>query len=136
MRLLGLDVGTVRIGMAISDPSGITAQGAGFIERKSAEGTIALLREIIVRHTIASIVMGLPRNMDGSEGESARAARAFSLSIERALGIPVVMWDERLTTAEADRLMKGAGLSRKKRAGRVDQMAAQLILQSYLDCHR
>ncbi|MCX6353361.1 MAG: Holliday junction resolvase RuvX [Candidatus Aureabacteria bacterium] len=133
MRMLGLDVGERRIGMAISDPFGFTAQGAGFIERGSQERTLSLLREVVGRYNIGQIVMGFPLMMSGEEGESARNVRVFSEQIQRSLKIPVVLWDERLTTAEADKLMKTAGLSRKKRSKHIDEMAAQIILQSYLD---
>ena len=136
MRLLGLDVGTKRIGVAISDPLGLTAQNRSFITRADTKGTVEQLQELIDHHDVSRIVVGLPLNMNGSEGESARLARTFSRELERHLKLPVVMWDERLSTAEADRLMKEAGLSRKKRSSRLDGMAAQLILQSYLDSHR
>jgi len=133
MRILGLDVGEKRIGMAISDPFGFTAQGAGFIERGSPEKTLSLLREVVGRHTIDQIVVGLPLMMSGDEGEAARSVRSFSDQVRSSLKLPVVLWDERLTTAEAEKLMKSAGLSRKKRSMHIDEMAAQIILQSYLD---
>jgi putative holliday junction resolvase len=135
MRLLGLDVGERRIGLAISDPFGITAQSAGVIERVSAERTVELLREVIGRHNIGRIVIGFPLMMSGMEGDAARSVRGFSEQLTRSLNLPVILWDERLTTAEADKLMKMAGVSRKKRSTRVDEIAAQIILQSYLDSH-
>ena len=136
MRILGLDIGAKRIGIAVSDPLGITAQNRGFINRGTVRETIALLREEIARHDVQRIIVGLPLNMNGSEGESARLIRNFSRRIERQMQLPVILWDERLTTAEADTLMKSAGLSRKKRSRLLDGMAAQLILQSYLDSQR
>ncbi len=136
MRLIGLDVGTKRIGIAVSDPLGVTAQNKGFVTRANTKLVVEQLRELIDRHNVSKIVIGLPLNMNGSEGGSARLARNFSRELEHHLKLPVVMWDERLSTAEADRSMKEAGLSRKKRSSRLDGLAAQLILQSYLDSHR
>jgi len=133
MRLLGLDVGEARIGAAISDPLGLTAQGRGFIERGGMDETLARLKEIVSGNDVEQIVVGLPLNMSGEEGESARRVRNFAERLRQGLNLPVVLWDERLTTAEAERLMKTAGLSRKKRSARLDQAAAQIILQSYLD---
>lgn len=135
MRILGLDVGEKRIGMAISDPFGITAQPAGFIERGSLAQTLGVVREVIGRYNVGTIIIGLPLSMSGAEGTSARGAREFSDQVTRSLNVPIVMWDERLTTAEAEKLMKSAGLSRKKRMRHIDEVAAQLILQSYLDSH-
>lgn len=135
-RLLGIDPGRKRIGVAISDPLRLTAQGLETISitsRADAIGRIKLLAEL---HEIRALVLGLPLNMDGSEGESAREARRLGAALGKSLGLPVYLWDERLTTLEADRLMMSAGLSRKKRSGRVDSLAAQIILQSYLDAHR
>lgn len=133
MRLLCLDLGTKRIGVAVSDPLGIIAQAAGLIERVGLKKTIGSVRDAVARYGIGTIIVGLPLNMDGSEGDGARAARCFSRDIERSLEIQVIMWDERLTTVEADKVMKSAGLTRKKRSGRLDSLAAQIILQSYLD---
>ena len=136
MRVLALDVGERRIGMAMSDPLGITAQRAGTIERGTIKETLGHLREIAIRNGIGMVVVGLPLSMDGSRGTSAARVGRFTEELTRALTIPVTLWDERLTTAEADRLMRSAGISRKKRTGHLDEVAAQLILQSYLDSHR
>lgn len=134
MRLLGIDMGEKRIGIAVSDPGGVIARSDGHIERGAPAGTLERLRALAAQYEAGEIVIGLPLNMNGSEGPSARAAREFAESLRRGLGIPVALWDERLTTAEADSLMKSAGLSRRARAARVDGIAAQRILQSYLDC--
>ncbi|HQM53781.1 MAG TPA: Holliday junction resolvase RuvX, partial [bacterium] len=95
--------------------------------------TLRRIGDAARRHEAAGIVVGLPLNMDGSEGPAARSARGFADSLRAALNLPVFLWDERLTTAEADRFLKSAGLSRRKRSLRVDGIAAQRILQSYLD---
>lgn len=133
MRLLGIDLGEKRIGIALSDPGRIVAQSAGQIARGTPAETLEKLRDMAARHEVDGAVVGLPLNMNGSDGPAARSAREFAGSLRKGLGIPVALWDERLTTAEADSLMKSAGLSRRKRAVRVDGIAAQLILQSYLD---
>lgn len=134
MRILGIDLGEKRIGIAVSDPGGIIAQSAGHVERGTPAETLERLRALAAQREAGGVVVGLPLNMNGSEGPAARAAREFADSLRRGLGIPVELWDERLTTAEADSLMKSAGLSRRARAARVDGIAAQRILQSYLDC--
>ena len=136
MRVLALDVGERRIGMAMSDPLGITAQRAGTVERGALEETLRRLQEIVIRDEIGTVVVGLPLSMDGSRGTSAAGMGRFAEDLRRALAIPVTLWDERLTTAEADRLMRSAGVSRKERTRHLDEVAAQLILQSYLDSRR
>ncbi len=137
MRILALDVGERRIGMAMSDPLGITAQRAGTIERGAIKETLCQLREIAIRNEIGMVVVGLPLSMDGSRGTSAVGVESFTEQLTHALSsIPVTLWDERLTTAEAERLMRSAGISRKKRTVHLDEVAAQIILQSYLDSHR
>lgn len=133
MRLLGIDLGEKRIGIAVSDPGRIIAQPAGRIDRGPGAETVERLRAAVAEHEAGAIVVGLPLNMNGSEGPAARGAREFAESLRTGLGLPVVLWDERLTTAEADSLMRSAGLSRRARAERVDEIAAQRILQSYLD---
>ena len=132
-RLLGIDLGEKRIGIAVSDPGGIIARSAGRIGRGAEAETIERLRAAAEEHEACGFVVGLPLNMNGSEGPAAGAARGFAESLRRVLGLPVVLWDERLTTAEADAIMRSAGLSRRARAERVDGLAAQRILQSYLD---
>lgn len=133
MRLLGIDLGEKRIGIAVSDPGRVIARPAGRIDRGTGAETLERLRAAVAEHEAGGIVVGLPLNMNGSEGPAARGAREFAESLRRALGLPVALWDERLTTAEADSLMRSAGLSRRARAERVDGIAAQRILQSYLD---
>ncbi|MEJ2745795.1 MAG: Holliday junction resolvase RuvX [bacterium] len=136
MRLLALDVGEKRIGKAMSDPLGITAQRAGTIDRGAIEETLSNLRDIVIQNEIGAVIVGLPLSMDGSKGKSAASVEGFADKLKRALTVPVILWDERLTTAEGDRLMKSAGISRKKRVGCLDEIAAQLILQSYLDSRK
>ena len=135
-RIIGIDVGRARIGLAVSDPLGITAQPAGVIRIVSMRDTLRRLAEIAAETGASSIVVGLPLGMNGSRGEAARHALRFADAVRKSLGLRVVMWDERLTTVEADRLMKSAGLTRKQRSRRIDSAAAQIILQSYLDGHR
>lgn len=136
MRILCLDPGEKRIGCAVSDPLGITAQGIGFIARGDDSETSLRVREIAAQHAVERIVVGLPVSLNGEEGESARVVRDFSKMLESALGIPVTLWDERLSSAEAEKYLREAGLSRRKRAGKIDGLAAQIILQSYLDSKR
>lgn len=131
MRTLGLDVGSKRIGVAISDALGITAQGRLSLERKSDEGVIDELRKIIEKEDVSEIVVGLPLNMNGSRGPAVKEAETFADNLKK-FGIPVKLWDERLTTREAERLMIAGGASRGKRKKKIDKLAAQLILQNYL----
>jgi len=130
-RVLAIDYGDRRIGLAISDPLGIAAQGLPTLENRSAEHVIGALGELVAKYSVDEIVVGLPLNMDGSEGEQAAKVRAFADRL-RSLGTPVHFVDERLTTERAKRTMREAGLSREKRIGRTDRLAAQFILQAYL----
>ncbi|MBF0215462.1 MAG: Holliday junction resolvase RuvX [Candidatus Omnitrophica bacterium] len=133
MRILGLDMGTKRIGVALSDEMGMLAQGKGFIIRKGTGPTLKEIRDIVLTEGVIRIVIGLPLNMDGSEGERAKDARSFALIVEKDTGKEVILWDERLSTKEVEDIMIEADLSRRKRKGLVDKMAAQVILQGYLD---
>lgn len=133
MRILGLDVGTKRIGAAISDSLNITAQPLEAIARKSDGDALEAIKGIISEFDVGEIVVGLPLNMNGTKGESAQLALKFAEELKKKFDKPVKMWDERLTTAEAERLLIKSDVSRKKRKGVRDTMAAQLILEGYLN---
>ncbi|MFH1753358.1 MAG: Holliday junction resolvase RuvX [Candidatus Omnitrophota bacterium] len=132
MRTLALDVGSKRIGLAISDALGITAQGLETIER----GDEHALENIIKERDVSEIVIGLPLNMDGTKGERAQDAILFAESLKNKFSMPVKMWDERLSTLHAEREMIRGDLSRKKRKRLNDMLAAQLILQNYMDAKK
>jgi len=134
-RIMGIDIGERRIGVAVSDPLGLTAQGIEVIDRRKVE-PLGRLRELADQYGAREVVYGLPRRTDGVMGEAAGRARAFARELAGVLSIPVVPWDERLTTREAERLLVGADVRRDKRRRVVDQMAAALILQGYLDRRR
>ena len=131
--LLGIDHGQVRIGLAVSDPLGLTAQPVGVFPAADPATLFARMEELVRERDIHKAVLGLPLNMDGSEGPAAQAARAFASLITERLALEVVFWDERLTTVRAERAMLSGDLSRKKRSQRRDTIAAQLILQAWLD---
>lgn len=135
MRVLGLDVGTKTIGVAISDALGWTAQGIETIPRQSRNATagFARLRQLVHEYDIDTIVVGLPKNMDGSIGPRAEACQAFAAEAESRFGLPTILWDERMTTMTAEKVLITADVSRKKRKKVVDKMAASIILQGYLD---
>jgi putative Holliday junction resolvase len=133
VRILALDVGTRRIGLAVSDPLGLTAQGLGVLERRGWERDLAKLTELGRTYQVQEVLVGLPRHMDGRPGEQAEEILALARALGEALGARVATWDERLTTVEAERLLIQADLSRKRRRRVVDQVAASLILQAYLD---
>ncbi len=134
MRTLGLDPGTRRIGVAISDGLGLIAQPLESLPAHPLEKVWERLRAIHQETPLEGIVVGLPRNMDGSLGPAARSAQDFVRRLQEALPIPVRAWDERLTTAQAQRVLVQARVPRRKRKKTIDPMAAALILQSYLDC--
>lgn len=133
-RIVGLDPGARRIGVAVSDGLGLTARGLAVAEGEEDLGRI--LRRIDAEDGIEVIVVGLPRNMDGSIGPKAREAMAFAERLRARTGRPVELWDERLTTVEATRRLAERGVRGRRRSGKVDQAAAQIILQSYLDARR
>ena len=133
MRILGLDVGTKRIGIAISDELGWTAQGVKTLHRRDGESDLRKIRDITEQYGVEKIVVGLPRNMDGSLGPQAEMTLEFVQEMREILGVPIITWDERLSTVEATKMLIRADLSRKKRKQKVDMTAAVLILQSYLD---
>jgi putative Holliday junction resolvase len=132
-RILGLDVGSKTIGMAVSDPLGITAQGLQTIRRKNKRTDFPLLERAIREHDVREIVVGYPLRMSGAEGRQSEKVAAFAEELRRRFSLPVHLWDERLTSVQANRLLREAELSIAKRAAAVDRMAAVLILQSYLD---
>ncbi len=133
MRILGLDVGTKRIGIAISDELGWTAQGIKTLHRSNGQSDLGEIRDIAREYGVEKIVVGLPRNMNGSLGPQAEMTLGFVQELREILGVPIITWDERLSTVEATKMLIRADLSRNKRRGKVDMTAAILILQSYLD---
>ena len=133
MRILGLDHGTERIGVALSDDLGMIAQPVEFIPNHPLSGIWERLREIAAATPFELIVIGMPRNMDGSYGPAAEKVKTFIEQLQAEIEIPVKTWDERLSSAQANRVLLQANVSRKKRKGKVDKMAAAIILQSYLD---
>lgn len=133
MRILGLDVGERTIGIAISDPLGYTAQGLTTIRRKNLKIDIEELKKICDEYSVESILMGFPKNMNGTIGPSGEKAIELSKILEEELHMPVRLWDERLTTVAAHKAMLEADLSRAKRKKIVDKIAAMYILQGYLD---
>jgi putative Holliday junction resolvase len=132
-RILALDPGTKRIGVALSDELGWTAQPLETFERKSPEADAAHIKELVRRHDVREIVMGMPVHLSGRVGPAAQSAQRFLEMIQAAAGVPVVAWDERLTTKAAEQLLIDADVSRKKRKGAVDRVAAALLLKSYLE---
>lgn len=136
MRIMGLDFGSKTVGVAISDSLLVTAQGIEIIRRKEENKlrrTLARIEELIVEYDISEIVLGLPKNMNGTEGIRAELTNEFKEKLERRTGLPVTLWDERLTTVAADKMMMESGVRRENRKDYVDMIAAVLILQGYLD---
>ena len=136
MRIMGLDFGSKTVGGAVSDSLLLTAQGVEIIRRKEENKlrqTLARIEELIVEYEVQEIVLGLPRNMNATEGERVQLTMEFKEKLERRTGLPVHMWDERLTTVAADNAMMEAGIRRENRKEYVDMIAASLILQGYLD---
>lgn len=133
MRAAGLDVGDKTIGVAVADELGWMAQGLEVIRRKNLQLDLARLQEIAKEWNVGTWVVGMPRNMNGTYGPRAELTRTFIAQLEEATGLPVETWDERLTTVAATRTLLEADVSRAKRAKVIDKMAAQVILQGYLD---
>jgi len=139
MRIIGLDYGSKTVGVAVCDPLGLTAQGIETItrnEENKLRRTLARIEQIISDYQVESIVLGYPKNMDGSIGERAKAAQEFGDMLERRTGLPVVLWDERLTTMEANEILIECGVRREKRKAVIDKIAAVLILNSFLESIR
>ena len=132
-RVLGLDVGSRRIGVAISDLLGITAQGLATIQRRNRRTDLAALDKVIREHSVSEIVVGLPLRMSGAEGIQAEKMQLFAEELRKRFKLPVHLWDERLTSAQANRLLRETEMSIKRRGEVVDQMAAVLILQSWME---
>lgn len=131
-RILAIDYGTRRIGLAVSDPLGITAQGLDTLQRKNKRSDFARLERLVREYQVREIVLGNPLRMSGEEGAQSQKVAEFAEELGRRFSIPVHLWDERLTSAEANRLLREAELSIEKRAQAVDRMAATLILQSWM----
>lgn len=136
MKIMGIDYGDARTGISISDPTGFLAGQPQVIHQWNLEKLTDELCELIRRERIEEIVMGLPRNMDSTEGERAQKCRALAAELETRTGVPVVLWDERRTTIEAHAILHATGKKQKKHRKSVDAVAATLILQGYLDRRR
>lgn len=137
-RWMGLDFGTKTVGVAVSDSLGITAQGVETVTRKSTKKlrqTLARIETLIHEYQVEKIVLGLPKNMNNSLGERADETVEFQHMLEKRTGLEVVLWDERLTTMESERILMSGGVRRENRKECIDWMAAALILQSYMDAH-
>ncbi len=136
IRIMGLDFGSKTVGVAVSDPLGLTAQGVEIIRRTSENKlrrTLARIEELVKEYEVTCIVLGYPKNMNNTVGERAEKSLAFKEMLERRTGLPVVMWDERLTTVAANRTLIESGVRREDRKEYVDMIAAVYILQGYLD---
>ena len=136
IRIMGLDFGSKTVGVAVSDPLGITAQGIEIVRRTSENKlrkTLARIEELVTEYEVTEIVLGFPKNMNNTIGERAEKSLAFKEMLERRTGWPVVMWDERLTTVAANRTLIEGGVRRENRKDYVDMLAAVYILQGYLD---
>ena len=135
MRVLAIDHGTKRMGIALSDPSGMIALPLEFIPAEPFNAFLDRLKSLIREKEVEMILIGMPRNMDGSYGPAAAKVREFVAVLKETIAIPVQTWDERLTSAQANRFLIQADVSRKNRKDKVDQAAAAILLQSFLDSH-
>ncbi len=136
MRIMGLDFGSKTVGVAVSDPLFLTAQGVETIRRKSEtklRQTLARIEELIAEYEVERIVLGYPRHMNGDEGDRCEKTKEFQSTLTRRTGLPVELWDERLTTVMAEESLKESGVRREERGEYVDEVAATLILQNFLD---
>lgn len=133
MRILALDMGEKNIGLAKSDELGWTAQGAPNLVRKTKDKDISAIANLVKENSISEIIVGMPINLDGSLSRGAKEIANFIEDLKKKVSCPVKCWDERLTSVQAERVLLEADLSRKKRRKKIDMLAAQLILQSYLD---
>jgi putative holliday junction resolvase len=131
-RVLALDYGTVRIGVALSDEMGWTAQPLETLKRRTLDRDIAHIASLVGTHEVRQVLLGFPIQLDGREGPAIQAMREFQSRLEQGVAVPVILWDERLTTKAAEDLLIAADVSRKKRKGVVDRIAASILLQSYL----
>jgi putative Holliday junction resolvase len=132
-RLLGVDYGQVRVGLAVCDPERIIASPLATYTRRDADRDAAFFRELVRAEEVRGLVVGLPVHLSGREGEKAAEARAFGAWLAAATGLPLVFWDERFTTREAEGHLKAAGLTHKRRKDRRDRVAAQILLQTYIE---
>lgn len=132
-RAMGLDVGDKTVGVAVSDLLGITAQGVSTLRRTNLDADLQALARLCEEYEVGRLVVGLPLNMDGTEGPRAALSRRFGEKLQQKTGLEVVFWDERLTTAEVERVLIAGDVSRRKRKAVVDQLAAQVILQGWMD---
>ena len=138
MRIMGLDYGSKTVGVAVSDPLGLTAQGVETIPRaqeNKLRRTLARIEQLAAQYEVGAIVLGFPKNMNNTVGDRAEKTLAFQEMLERRTGLEVILWDERLTTVESERILMDGGVRREHRKERIDWMAAALILQSYMDAH-
>jgi putative holliday junction resolvase len=133
MRILGVDHGTKRIGLAISDETETIAQPLEFLAAQPTAKLLSRIGEIVAQRNVREVVVGLPRNMSGDCGPAAEKAQEFAAALRQTLSVPVQTWDERLTSVQANRLLIQSGMRREKRREKVDQTAAAILLQSYLD---
>ena len=133
VRVLGLDVGERRIGVALSDPLGLSAQRLTVLERQGTAADVEAVHALVGQHGVTSVVVGLPLTLRGAQGTQAKRVSAFAQTLGRRVGIPIHLVDERLTTVQGERALIATGASRRKRRAVIDQVAAQLILQHYLD---
>ncbi len=132
-RILALDLGKRRIGLAVSDELGITAQGLETLQRTTIREDIARLAQLASERNVTLVLMGNPLHMSGDESRQAEYTRDFARRLEAATGVPTKFWDERLTTVQAERVLRESGISIEKRARAVDRLAAVILLESYLD---
>ncbi|AGB41957.1 RNAse H-fold protein YqgF [Halobacteroides halobius DSM 5150] len=133
MRIMGLDVGDKRTGVAVSDPLGWTAQGKTIVEEESSQEKLDYIASLIDKYNVEKVVVGLPKNMNGTIGPRAQKVLSFVDKLKETIDLPVITWDERLSTKAAEKTLIDADLSRKKRKKVIDKMAAVVILQNYLD---
>ena len=133
MKILGIDYGEKRIGVALSDPSNMVARSLKVLKRNGTRSWLGDIKAIVNQNKIEKIVIGLPRNMNGSLGGKGKEVLAFVKVLEKVIRVPIVTWDERLTTVSAEKVLRQAELSRKKRKDSLDKVSACIILQNYLD---
>lgn len=136
MRVLGLDIGEKRIGVALSDPGGIIAGALEVVEKESRDAALEQIIGLVGEHGAERIVVGMPLSMNGTPGKQAQVVQSFIESLKERTEIPVETWDERLSTVAAERMLVEAGVKRDKRKKRIDSIAAAFILQGYLDRER
>lgn len=135
-RLLGIDYGAVRVGLAICDTERLVASPLTVYRRRDTTTDAAFFQQLVATEGVSGLVVGLPVHMSGAEGGKAREARAFGAWLSQVTSLPVDFWDERFTTVEAEEYLREAGLSYQRRRQRIDKVAAQIMLQSYLDAQR